>query len=286
MKKKNVFCMLFVAFLLLKGTGAYATVYNGVCGEHLTWTYDTGTGDMVIEGYGKLEKTVDSLWWNSPVVQDASYYNNYKATSPKRVLLPEGVTSIGKNAFYDFTLMTECDIPDGVTKIGMRAFHNCTALKHMFLPNSVDTIDDYAFEECRAMDSLHCGMGVKYIGKQAFFNCDKLKYLRWSECLEYIGALAFDGITMDASNYRLPYKDTLFFPATLRSNAQLSYAEMSNLTIVWNVRKLGWQSTTGYGHILYNPYTYYKEVIFGPDVEEIPDYFMADQKKLTRIVLP
>ena len=287
MKKKNVFCMLFVAFLLLNGTSAYAIVYNGVCGEHLTWTYDTGTGDLVIEGYGKLEKTVDSLWWNSPVVQTASYSNNYKATSPKRVLLPEGVTSIGKNAFYDFALMTECNIPDGVTKIGMRAFHNCTALKHMFLPNSVDTIDDYAFEECKAMDSLHCGMGVKYIGKQAFFDCDNLKYLRWSECLEYIGALAFDGINMDNGAYYHSYNDTLFFPATLRSNSQLSWAEMRNLkAIVWNVRKLGWQSTTGYGHILYNPYTDYKEIIFGPEVEEIPDYFMVNQKKLTRIVLP
>lgn len=83
MKKKNVFCMLFVAFLLLKGTSVYATVYNGVCGEHLTWTYDTEIGDMVIEGYGKLEKTVDSLWWNSPVVQTAQYSNNYKSDQPQ-----------------------------------------------------------------------------------------------------------------------------------------------------------------------------------------------------------
>lgn len=287
MKKKNVFCMLFVAFLLLKGTSVYATVYNGVCGEHLTWTYDTETGDMVIEGHGKLEKTVDSLWWNSPVVQTASYSNNYKATSPKRVLLPEGVTSIGKNAFYNFTLMTECNIPDGVTKIGMQAFYNCTALKHMFLPNSVDTIDDNAFEKCKAMDSLHCGMGVKYIGKRAFVDCDNLKYLRWSECLEYLGKLAFDGWNMEGGTYYRPYNDTLFFPATLRSNEQLSWATMRNLkAIVWNVRKLGWQSTSGSGHILYNPYTDYKEIIFGPEVEEIPDYFMVNQKKLTRILLP
>ena len=48
MEKKNLFCLLFVAFLLLKGTCAYATVYNGVCGEHLTWTYDTETGDTLL----------------------------------------------------------------------------------------------------------------------------------------------------------------------------------------------------------------------------------------------
>ncbi|MBQ9522654.1 MAG: leucine-rich repeat domain-containing protein, partial [Paludibacteraceae bacterium] len=68
---------------------------------------------------------------------------------------------------------------------------------------------------------------------------------------------------------------------------QLSWASMYRLkAIVWTVRKLDTQSTTGYGHILYNPYTSYKEIIFGPDVEEIPDYFMVNQKAITRILLP
>ncbi|MBQ4391358.1 MAG: leucine-rich repeat domain-containing protein [Paludibacteraceae bacterium] len=287
MEKKNLFCLLFVAFLLLKGTCAYATVYNGVCGEHLTWTYDTGTGDMIIEGYGKLEKTVDSLWWKSPVVEFAQYSNNYKATSPKRVILPEGVTSICSGAFSNFALMTECNIPDGVTKIGSSAFSGCSKLKHMFLPNSVDTIGASAFNECKALDSLDCGKGVKYIGEQAFFNCDNLDYLRWSDSLEYLGRLAFDGMSEQGGRYYHAFPDTLFFPATLRSNEQLSWASMNRLkAIVWNVRKLDTQSTTGYGHILYNPYTSYKEIIFGPDVEEIPDYFMVNQKAITRILLP
>ena len=96
---------IILVCLTMMASSLSATVYNGVCGEHLTWTYDTGTGDMIIEGYGKLEKTVDSLWWNSPVVQIAQYSNNYKATSPKRVILPEGVTSICSGAFSNFALM-------------------------------------------------------------------------------------------------------------------------------------------------------------------------------------
>jgi len=288
MEKKKCFCLLFVAFLLLKGTCMYATVYNGVCGEHLTWTYDTETGDMVIEGYGKLEKTVDSLWWEkSPIVETAQYSNNYKATSPKRVILPEGLTSICGGAFSNFVLLKECTIPDGVTKIGSSAFSGCSSLKHMFLPNSVDTIGESAFNECKALDSLDCGKGVKYIGKKAFFSCENLKYLRWSDCLEYLGHLAFDGWNESGGSYYASFNDTLFFPATLRSNEQFSWASMNSLkAIVWNVRKVDTQSTTGYGHILYNPYTSYKEIIFGPDVEEIPDYFMVHQKAITRILLP
>ena len=278
---------IILVCLTMMANSLYATVYNGVCGEHLTWTYDTGTGDMIIEGYGKLEKTVDSLWWNSPVVQIAQYSNNYKATSPKRVILPEGVTSICSGAFSNFALMTECNIPDGVTKIGSSAFSGCSKLKHMFLPNSVDTIGASAFNECKALDSLDCGKGVKYIGGQAFFNCDNLDYLRWSDSLEYLGRLAFDGMSEQGGSYYHAFPDTLFFPVTLRSNEQLSWASMYRLkAIVWNVRKLDTQSTTGYGHILYNPYTSYKELIFGPEVEEIPDYFMVNQRGITRIALP
>ena len=279
---------IILVCLIWMASSMYATVYNGVCGEHLTWTYDTETGDMVIEGYGKLEKTVDSLWWKkSPIVETAQYSNNYKAKSPKRVILPEGVTSICNGAFSDFALMTECNIPDGVTKIGSSAFSGCSKLKHMFLPNSVDTIGASAFNECKALDSLDCGKGVKYIGGQAFFNCDNLDYLRWSDSLEYLGRLAFDGMSEQGGSYYHAFPDTLFFPVTLRSNEQLSWASMYRLkAIVWNVRKLDTQSTTGYGHILYNPYTSYKEIIFGPDVEEIPDYFMVNQKAITRILLP
>ena len=279
---------IILVCLTMMASSAYATVYNGVCGEHLTWSYDSSTGDLVIEGYGDMQKPVDSLWWDkSPIVEIAQYSNNYKATSPKRVILPEGLTSICNGAFSKFALMTECTVPDGVTKIGSAAFSGCSALKHMFLPNSVDTIGASAFNECKAMDSLDCGKGVKYIGQQAFFSCKNLKYLRWSECLEYIGRLALDGMNENNGSYYSAINDTLFFPATLRSNEQLTWATMNKLqAIVWNVRKLDTQSTTGYGHILYNPYTSYKEIIFGPDVEEIPDYFMVNQKAITKILLP
>ena len=274
--------------LTMMASSVYATVYTGVCGEHLTWSYDSSTGDLVVEGHGAMQKTVDSLWWKkSPIVETAQYSNNYKAKSPKRVILPEGLTSICSGAFADFALMTECTVPDGVHLIGSSAFKGCKALKHMFLPNSVDTIGANAFESCTAMDSIHCGMGVKYIGGSAFFNCDNLDYLRWSDSLEYLGRLAFDGMSEQGGRYYHAFPDTLFFPATLRSNEQLSWASMYRLkAIVWNVRKLDTQSTTGYGHILYNPYTSYKEIIFGPDVEEIPDYFMVNQKAITRILLP
>ena len=44
------------------------------------------------------------------------------------ISIPESVTSIGKEAFYKCTALTQVTIPEGVTSMGSRAFANCTAL--------------------------------------------------------------------------------------------------------------------------------------------------------------
>ena len=51
-KKIVVIYLLVVAGMVLRGSCAYGKVYEGVCGEHLTWSYDTETAHMTIEGYG------------------------------------------------------------------------------------------------------------------------------------------------------------------------------------------------------------------------------------------
>lgn len=50
------------------------------------------------------------------------------ATSITRVIIEEGVTHIGANAFYGHTGLTTITIPHSVKSIGWRAFENCTAL--------------------------------------------------------------------------------------------------------------------------------------------------------------
>ena len=37
---KTKVCIILVSLAML-GSSVQATVYNGVCGEHLTWSYDT-----------------------------------------------------------------------------------------------------------------------------------------------------------------------------------------------------------------------------------------------------
>ena len=154
--KKRFF--LFASCLALIAGKSYATVYTGTCGPELTYTLDSGTGHLVIEGRGAM--TSDEL-------------SNY----PKR----EYVKTIS--------------FPEGLTSICANAFHGCYNLQSVVLPDSVTTVGAYAFQECTKLTTVNLGKGIKTINTQAFIFCTALQKVRWSDCLESIGDMAFYNCT-------------------------------------------------------------------------------------------
>ena len=149
---------IILVCLTMMANSAYATVYTGSLGPELTYTLDSGTGHVVIEGRGAM--TSDDL-------------SNYpKREYVKTVSFPEGLTSICANAF-----------------------HGCYNLQSIVLPDSVTTIGAYAFQECTKMTSADLGKGIKTINSQAFIFCSNLQKVRWSDCLESIGDMAFYNCT-------------------------------------------------------------------------------------------
>lgn len=70
------------------------------------------------------------------------------------VTIPDGVTSIGKDACWGCDALKSITIPDSVISIGDKAFARCTALENITIPNSVINIGDGAFMYCESLQSI------------------------------------------------------------------------------------------------------------------------------------
>ncbi len=89
-------------------------------------------------------------WYNSQpdgLVYIGKVLYTYKGTMPENttITIPDNVTSIAEEAFYDCTRLTGITIPDSVTSIESYAFYNCTGLTGIAIPDSVTYIGYYAF---------------------------------------------------------------------------------------------------------------------------------------------
>jgi hypothetical protein len=65
-------------------------------------------------------------------------------------------------------------IPEGVTTIGYDAFYGCRELKSITISNSVTTISNGAFQLCDNLTTVSIGNGVTSFGKDVFAYCGKL----------------------------------------------------------------------------------------------------------------
>ena len=99
-----------------------------------------------------------------------------KSTHLNTIVLPNKITSINENAFYQCYTLTNI-IMSGVISIGARAFFNCYALPNVVFPSTIHSIGNYAFYGCG---------GVKYYD---FTACSSVPTLG--------GTNAFNGMPAD-----------------------------------------------------------------------------------------
>ncbi len=92
----------------------------------------------------------------------------------KKLILPAAITEIPDSAFVDFALeLDEIAIPEGVTSIGANAFSGCVNVKKFTLPDSLLTIGDNAFKGC-GFTEITITKNVTSIGANAFDGCATL----------------------------------------------------------------------------------------------------------------
>ena len=72
----------------------------------------------------------------------------------EKINIPDNVTSIGKNAFYLCSKLTNVMIPNSVISIGTAAFWDCSKLKSVIIGNNVTSIGYGAFVHCYNLKSI------------------------------------------------------------------------------------------------------------------------------------
>ena len=90
------------------------------------------------------------------------------------LVIPNSVTIIGWNAFYECSGLTSVTIPNSVTSIESGAFRGCSGLTSMTIPNSVTMIGNSAFSHCSGLTSVTIPKSVTSIGNYAFSGCSGL----------------------------------------------------------------------------------------------------------------
>ena len=193
---------------------------SGSCGENVTYSFVSSTGTLTISGTGDMYSYSD---------ESDRPWHNYRS-SIKKVVINNGVTSIGSGAFSYCTGLTSINvaednlnyasidgvlyskdkktlikcpegktgsitIPNSVTSIGSRAFSRCTGLTSVTIPNSVTSIGDWAFYGCSGLTSVTIPNSVTSIGEEAFQYCSGLTSVTIPNSVTSIGLGAFDGCT-------------------------------------------------------------------------------------------
>ena len=159
--------LLTFALLLTAATGAWADGSWTSGGCDVTLVGGTLTVSKSSSGDGAMENYASSS--NQPWMKSRNDITS--------VVIGDGVTSIGNNAFWGCDCLTSVTIGSNVGSIGQDAFNACLSLASVSIPASVTSIGNYAFVSCgrsaaALVVTIADGSLLSSIGVQAFWDAN------------------------------------------------------------------------------------------------------------------
>ena len=160
---------------------------GGDCGDNLTWSLDSD-GTLTISGTGAMK----DYGYRSDLVPWDLMKNQIQ-----NVVIGDGVTSIGDNAFGQCTNLGTVDLSNATSleKIGSLAFFNCSQLKNVDLSEAakLKEIGDNAFNSSGVENvTFPQNSQLTEIGSGVFAYCNNLKNIEIPETVTKIGGSAFE----------------------------------------------------------------------------------------------
>lgn len=128
--------------------------------KNVSWRLDengTDTYTLTLSGSGKM---ADYL------AGSVRPWNSY-ASKITKLIVEDGVSSVGSRTCYNFKVLTDISLADTVTDIGEFSFSGCSALVSVDLSN-VTSIRANALRDDRALSDIRLSRDLKVIDYQAF----------------------------------------------------------------------------------------------------------------------
>jgi len=195
MKKFNKILVGIMAVMMLcaGSVGLVSCGKSGTCGKNINWKLDD-EGTLTISGKGDMPDYSVISEYDEDTVIDTPWFN--KSYLIERVVINDGITSIGDYSFCLCENLKSVKISDSVKEIGNSAFSNCYDIKEITIPDGVVSIGDFAFFYCKYvsitipdsvtiigddalaynnLEEITFSENVKSIGERIFFNCFNLR---------------------------------------------------------------------------------------------------------------
>ena len=262
--KKQIISLLLVMCIVC--TVLPATVYaaeivaSGTCGDQLTWTLDA-VGTLTISGTGAMDDfgTADIPW------------RNYQSTI-SQIKIGNGVTSIGKYAFYSCNYIISVVIPNNVKSIGSYAFYSCDGLTKITIGNNVVQIGESAFAYCESLASVNLSKNLTTLDDEAFAHCSSLREISIPSTLSQMGSKVF-------------WDCTSLVDVTIESGVSIigpyTFANCKNLksiAIPSSVSKIGNYAFSDCANL--------QDLTFAEGVSAIGEYSFSNCDNLNWVVIP
>ncbi len=169
------------------------------------------------------------------VIDDHGTLIKYKG-SEKHILLPEGITMIGNEAFWDQRSLVSIVLPESVQRIGDGAFYGRENLRHITLPSTLRTIGKESFTSCIGLTGIVFPEGLERIEQEAFSGCDGLERIILPSTLRSVAKRSFEYC------YALTHVDIPEGIETIEDYAFMDCYNLREIRFPSTLRKIGYRA--------------------------------------------
>lgn len=226
-------------------------------------------------------------WWFT--VEDGVLTECSSFASGK-VVIPDGVTRIGQNAFWKNNDITEIVVSSGVKIIDSYSIRNCDNLQKLTLCEGVEKIFASPISSCKSLTEIELPQSIKYVSPEVFsgykgsiiyngktYTSRENNELCKAVCFDEDGLYIKDGVLIEILDRE--QGEELVIPDTVTEIDALAFSEKycAKLTVPATVTKINDCAFLNAGYI--------GELVFEEGITTLPDN-LFNGAKVGRMVLP